>query len=48
MWLTQLSHWDTALTRQDYLDEGQPGSTFASFNTRMICREYNLGDDVPD
>lgn len=37
MWITQLSHWNTALKSQDRLDDGKPVSTFDSFNTRMIC-----------
>jgi FKBP12-rapamycin complex-associated protein len=39
MWITQLSHWTTALEAQDKADKGGSVSTFASFNTRMICRE---------
>jgi hypothetical protein len=44
MWITQLSHWQTALDAQDKADGGGPVTTFGSFNTRMICRKLlNLG-----
>ncbi|RSH90651.1 hypothetical protein EHS25_001256 [Saitozyma podzolica] len=43
MWITQLSHWTTALEAQDKADKGGSVSTFASFNTRMICH-HALGE----
>jgi hypothetical protein len=40
MWITQLSHWQTAVEEQDRIDGGGPVKTFASFNTRMICCKH--------
>ncbi|KAK6905037.1 hypothetical protein I203_105856 [Kwoniella mangroviensis CBS 8507] len=37
LWITQLSHWQQALDAQNKLDQGQEGTSFSSFNTKMIC-----------
>nr|XP_018266518.1 phosphatidylinositol 3-kinase [Kwoniella dejecticola CBS 10117]OBR88676.1 phosphatidylinositol 3-kinase [Kwoniella dejecticola CBS 10117] len=37
IWITQLSHWQQALDSQDRLDQKSEGTTFSSFNTKMIC-----------
>nr|XP_019014364.1 phosphatidylinositol 3-kinase [Kwoniella pini CBS 10737]OCF53145.1 phosphatidylinositol 3-kinase [Kwoniella pini CBS 10737] len=37
IWITQLSHWQQALDAQNKLDHNQEGTTFSSFNTKMIC-----------
>ncbi|ORX39339.1 hypothetical protein BD324DRAFT_577344 [Kockovaella imperatae] len=37
-WITQLSHWQTALDEQDRIDGTSDAvSSFDSFNTRLIC-----------
>ena len=40
MWITQLSHWQTAVEAQDDIDQGGPVTNFSSFNTRMICCKF--------
>jgi hypothetical protein len=41
-WITQLSHWQTALDAQDRADRAEPITTFSSLNTRMICRTSRI------
>ncbi|EIW71794.1 hypothetical protein TREMEDRAFT_67963 [Tremella mesenterica DSM 1558] len=43
MWITQLSHWESALWHQQRADEITGGTSFGSFNTRLICH-HALGD----
>ncbi|KAK4689267.1 hypothetical protein P7C73_g843, partial [Tremellales sp. Uapishka_1] len=49
-WITQLSHWATALEAQDEIDRYNPTTTFSSLNTRMICHhalgEYERGYEL--
>jgi FKBP12-rapamycin complex-associated protein len=37
MWITQLSHWDRALSLQNQKESPEEVTTFNAFNTRMIC-----------
>jgi hypothetical protein len=37
MWITQLSHWDRALSLQNQKEGLDEVTTFNAFNTRMIC-----------
>jgi len=37
MWITQLSHWDRALSLQNQKEGPDEVTTFNAFNTRMIC-----------
>lgn len=42
MWITQLSHWDRALSLQNQKESPDEVTTFNAFNTRMICCEFHI------
>jgi len=46
IWITQLSHWDRALSLQNQKDSPEEVTTFNAFNTRMICCESS--SNMPD
>lgn len=46
MWITQLSHWDRALSLQNQKESPEEVTTFNAFNTRIICCESS--SNMPD